>query len=319
MNDKPFYVVTTINNPIRWESRPTQAIKAITSWLQEPAVIVYIVRVTYGARPYDDLGPLENHPRVVHINVKASTLAWSKENCLNIGISRLPHDAEFVGTFDADIIWRKPGWANEIKHALQLYPVVQPWKTCYDLGPNDDHIQTHRSFASLYHEGKPVTPNNKKFWKHDGGPYEYAHSGFAWAYTMQILNLMGGLFEHGGMGSGDHHMALGLVGLQEKSMPEGTDPMYQMMVNVWSARAKLHVNGKIGYIPSTIEHLFHGSKTKRKYVGRWDMFVNHKFNPLTDLKKNVHGVIEFSGNKPELEREFTNYFESRNEDANTLD
>jgi hypothetical protein len=41
--------------------------------------------------------------------VRATTLAWSKENCLNIGISRLPHDAKYIGTFDANIHFRKPG------------------------------------------------------------------------------------------------------------------------------------------------------------------------------------------------------------------
>jgi hypothetical protein len=55
-------------------------------------------------------------------------------------ISRLPHDAKYIGTFDADIHFRKSGWAAEAIHALQLYPVAQPWKTVYDLGPKDDHL-----------------------------------------------------------------------------------------------------------------------------------------------------------------------------------
>src|SRR2546429_3478422 len=42
----------------------------------------------------------------------------------------------------------KSGWAAEAIHALQLYPVAKPWKTVYDLGPNDDHLHAHVSFAS---------------------------------------------------------------------------------------------------------------------------------------------------------------------------
>jgi hypothetical protein len=90
--------------------------------------------------------------------VRATTLAWSKEKCLKIGISRLPHDAKYIGTFDADIHFRKPGWAAEAIHALQLYPGVQPWKTAYDLGPNYDYLHAHVSFASIFHAGKPITP-----------------------------------------------------------------------------------------------------------------------------------------------------------------
>src|ERR1700730_10273694 len=59
-----------------------------------------------------------------------------------------PHDAKYIGTFDADIHFRKSGWTAEAIHALQLYPVAQPWKTVYDLGPNDDHIHAHVTFAS---------------------------------------------------------------------------------------------------------------------------------------------------------------------------
>ena len=38
-----------------------------------------------------------------------------------------------------------------------------------------------------------------------------------------------------------------------------------------------------------------------------DMFLKHAFNPLYDLRRNSYGVLEFDGNKPELEREFDCY------------
>ena len=146
MNDT-LHVVTMIANPIRWKSRVAIARAAIMDWLREPNVHVTIVEVAHGARGYD-LADLGEHMRVTHVPVRAATLAWSKENCLNIGISRLPHDAKYIGTFDADIHFRKSGWAAEAIHALQLYPVAQPWKTVYDLGPKDDHLHAHVSFAS---------------------------------------------------------------------------------------------------------------------------------------------------------------------------
>jgi hypothetical protein len=64
--------------------------------------------------------------------------------------------------------------------------------------------------------------------------------------------------------------------------------------------------------------MFHGSKANRSYQGRWDMFIRHNFDPWTDLKKNTYGVIEFAGNKPELEREFELYMRTREEDANIV-
>lgn len=286
-------------------------------WLREPNVHVTIVEVAYGARDHD-LADLGEHMRVTHVPVRATTLAWSKENCLNIGISRLPLDAKYIGTFDADIHFRKSGWTAQAIHVLQLYPVAQPWKTPYDLGPDDDHLHAHMSFASVFHAGQPVVPKGTKFWKCNGGPYDYPHSGFAWCWVREILDKIGGLFELGGMGSGDHHMALGLASLADYSMPGETGVAYRDAVKLWEARALVHVNRKLGYVLATIEHRWHGDKTRRTYISRWDMFIKHQFNPHADLKRNSYGVVEFSGNKPDLERMFDNYLRDREEDSNII-
>lgn len=317
MRSDVLHIVTAIANPIRWKSRTALARKTIAGWLEEPNVAVTLVECAYGGRDCE-LADLAG-PRVTHVPVRAFNLAWNKENLLNIGIARLPHSAAFIGTFDADIVFRKPGWANETIHALDLYPVVQPWRTAYDLGPNDEHIQAHVSFASLFHGGKPVTASGPKFWKFDGGYAEYAHPGFAWAWQRRALDLLGGLFEDAGMGSGDHVMALSLVGAGERSFPGKIAHAYRSAVLTWQSRALGHINGKIGFVPGTIEHSFHGGKAKRGYISRWGMFLEHGFDPSTDLKRNSYGVIEFAGNKPALERDFDRYLRSREEDGNLVD
>ena len=310
------HVVAAIANPIRWESRIHLARLAIESWLDEPNVHVTLVECAYGARPFE-LADLDG-ARVTHVPVRARTLVWNKECLLNLGIARLPDGAAHIATLDADITFRKPGWATETLHALQLYPVLQPWSTAYDLGPNDEHIQTHRSFCRVFHEGGPVTSKGAAFWQSDGGPYCYPHSGYAWAWTREALDRIGGLFELGGMGSGDHHMALGLAGQAERSLPANVNGAYRAAVMRWQARAQAHVNGKLGFVSGGIEHLFHGRKQDRAYVGRWEMFVQHDFDPIEDLKRNTFGVLEFSGAKPDLERAFDRYLRSRNEDVNAL-
>lgn len=318
MEDEILHIATVVSNPLRWETRNNHAVAAIKNWLKEPNIIVYVGEVAHGARDHCLIEEFINHPRVVHIPLKATTMAWSKENVLNLIISRMPFQAKYIGTFDADILFRKSGWALETIHQLQIYPVVQPWKTAYDLGPNDDHIQTHKSFSGLYRDKKPVVSTGSKFWRFDGGQYDYAHSGYAWAWLRSFLNIVGGLFEYGGMGSADHHMALGLIGKTERSLPGGVTPEYKAAVLDWGSRANLHLNGKLGVVHQTIEHLFHGDKARRGYLTRWEMFIKHEFNPYTDLKRNSYGVLEFAGNKPDLEHDFTLYLESRQEDNNFI-
>jgi hypothetical protein len=279
-------------------------------------VRITIVECAHGARPHE-LDILAG-PRVTHIPVRASTLAWNKENLLNIGISRLPPDARYIGTYDADIVFRRPGWAASTIHALDLYPVVQPWDKCYDLGPNDEHICVHQSFTSVHHADGPIVAQHPKFWHSDGGPYAYPHSGFAWAWTRDILDRLGGMFEVGAMGSGDHHMALALIGKGDWSVPHGATDNYRAAIRRWEGSALAHVNGKLGFVHGTIEHMFHGRKAQRYYLSRWDMFIKHAFDPISDLKYNTYGVVEFAGNKPELERDFDRYLRSRHEDVNTL-
>jgi hypothetical protein len=316
MSIETLHVVTCVANPLRWVSRDSLARAAVASWLKAPQVHVTLVEAAYGARGFAlrDLAGA----RVSHVGVRATTMAWSKECLLNIGASRLPDGVEKIAFLDADVHFRRPQWAQEALAALDLYPVIQPWDTAYDLGPHDEHIQAHVSFASLWHAGKPVTAAGPKFWKFNGGPYDYAHSGYAWGWQRRALDRVGGLFELGGMGSGDHHMALGMVGKPEASLPGGVSRAYRDAVFAWSGRAQVEINGKLGLSHGTIEHPFHGRKNDRAYESRWDMFVQHGFDPHVDLKRNGYGVLEFAGNKPDLERAFDRYLRAREEDVNTL-
>lgn len=309
MHSNLLHVVTAVSNPLRWGSRINLARRAINAWVRDGANVT-VVECAYGERDYD----LADIPGITHIPVRAHTVAWNKECLLNIGINRLPHGAKYIALLDADIHFRKASWAAETVHTLQLYPIIQPWATAYDLGPHDEHLQSHTSFCRLFAEGKPSVAQGKNWWRFDGGPYEYAHTGFAWAYTRRALEDLGGILDICAMGSADHHMALGLVGQAEKSMPSGTDQTYKDTILRWQNRALHHINRKLGFVPVTIEHQFHGRKQDRGYITRWNMFVNNNFDPITDLKKNSFGVWEFAGNKPDLEREFMMYLRSRDED-----
>ena len=151
--------------------------------------------------------------------LRAATMAWAKENLLNVAIAQLPPAATKIATLDADIIFRRPGWASQTLAALDLYPVVQPWDTAYDLGRMMSISACTRSFRRLSCRQTCRCPQDE-FWASDGGPYAYPHPGYAWAWQRRTLDRIGGLFDLGGMGSGDHHMALGMVG-HGASLPAG--------------------------------------------------------------------------------------------------
>ncbi len=298
-------------NPLQWEV-PQALHDATVSSLLDQGLTVHVIECAYGERPF-----LCERPHVHHVGVRARTMIWNKECLINLGVMRAP-DAQYIAWVDGDLVFRNDGWAANAVDALQLYDVIQPWGTAFDMGPEDELLTAHTSFAKVLHDGGPVAPGGEKWWKGQGGPYVYPHSGYAWAMTRRAWDGLGGLLDIGGMGSGDFHMAQALVGEADCTMPAGTTETYRRHVKRWEERAKRTVDGNVGYLRDTIEHAFHGAKPKRNYIGRWDMFVAHQFCPDEDLVRNAHGVYELAPGKPALRRDFDRYLRARCEDANSL-
>jgi hypothetical protein len=304
MNASQLHVITAIFNPLRWESRLRLYREFEQRVLDEGAKLT-TVECVLGDRPFE----LSN-PHVNHVKVRTSGLLFNKENLLNLGISRLPGDAQYICWSDADIKFRKSGWAAEAVHHLQQYKVIQPWSDVYDLGPRDEHVAHWRSFLNIWWHDKTIQP---------GGPYEFAHPGFIWCATRQALDWLGGLVESAALGAGDHHMALALIGKVALSIPGGVTTGYRRPLEQWQERALRHVNFDIGYMPGwTIEHSWHGRPEDRQYVPRWQIIVRNQFDPEVDLKRNTWGVLELTRAKPRLVHDLDVYFRQRNEDGNLI-
>lgn len=303
MHAQELHVVTAVANPMRWQSR-MRLYRSFERHMRECGVRLTVVECAYGERPHE-IVPSEG---VQHVKVRANTVMWTKENLLNLGIASLPEDWRYVAWVDADITFRRPDWAAETVHALQLHPVVQPWRDCYDLGPNGEHMAVHRSFCRVWQEGGPVGMNYGVF----------AHPGYAWAATRQVVDWVGGLIETAALGAADHHMALALIGKVARSLPANVTEAYRRPLLRWQGRAMQHVTGHIAALPGTIEHAWHGAKHRRRYIERWDILARHNFDPAEDLKRNVWGVLELAGNKPALRRDIDTYFRQRDEDSNVM-
>ena len=309
MDASLLHVVTAISNPKRYKSRIRLALEFLDH-MRVSGVPVTLVECAYGDRPFD----LDQVPGINHVGVRSKTMVWNKENLLNIGISRLPAGWKYLATLDADIYFRRPDWASETVHALQHYDVVQPWSDCYDLGPNDEHITTHRSLLRLWYERKPIVQGPKC----GPGGYQFGHPGYAWAWTRNAIEWTGGLVETAALGAADHHMGLALLNKAEESIHGGCTEAYKKPILQWQKHAVQHIAGNVSYMPGTIEHRWHGTKDNRRYVDRWDILVKHKFDPSTDLKRNSYGVFELAGNKPEMRHDMDVYFAQRAEDGNVM-
>jgi len=311
-----FYVIAVMTNPERFKTRP-RLFKEFMLRMNKYGANLYVVEGVFGDRDFEVTEA--SNPR--HIQIRTNSEVWLKENLINIGISRLPANWEYVAWIDGDIDFVRPDWMEETVHELQHHPVVQMFEDAVDLGPNHQIIATHKGFASCYKTGVPYKRGKAGkagetlgYYYGKNGPGSYWHPGYAWAATRHAINTFGGMFDCAIAGAGDHHMACALIGEGKASVPSKIHPNYKKYVLAWEERAlRLHKN--IGYISGTIYHYWHGKKRDRKYKDRWSILIDNKFNPSADIYKDWQGVWTLYPGHEKLRDDLREYFKSRNEDS----
>lgn len=158
----------------------------------------------------------------------------------------------------------------------------------------------------------------------DGGNPRIAywhHPGFAWAARREAIDTLGGLFDVAVVGEADYIMAKALVGEASDVLYPGVSAGYRKAVMDWQVEAeKLRIN--FGYVPGTVLHGFHGSKSKRAYWSRCDILTQTQFDPSVDLKhdwQGLHQLVDDGTPRSILLRDtIRKYFRSREEDATSL-
>ena len=302
VSDNILYVIGVISNPVRYHSR----YRLFRKWREEmestPNVKVITCELAFGARHHEVTEPMNPF----HLQLRTDQELWHKENQINLAERILPRNWKYACWCDTDVFFPDKGWAQEALHQLQHYDLIQPWRDCVDLGAHGNVLQHFQSFCYIHSLGVPKQT-------HPSQPYKYAHSGFAWACTRQFWENTKGLMERCIVGSADHHMAWAAINKVEHSVHGKMPDEFKRYAKEWQRDAFKITHGNLGYVKTRIEHHFHGPKNKRGYRERWQIFIDHKFNPYQDLSYDEQGLLRLNG-KPCLEEEIRKYFRSRHED-----
>ena len=295
-----FWVLIPYFNPRRYAVKKRLYAEFIAQLDNHSPPINYItVEIAFCNRPHEVTQA--GNPR--HLQLRSSSEIWLKENALNIAASRLPESAQYIAWIDADIIFARKDWAIETVQLLQHYDVIQMFSHAIDMGPQYETMKVHTGFMYNWIKHESTGKN-----------YEAWHPGYAWACTRLAWNAMGGLMDWAILGSADRHMAMALIGRVDESMPSGVTTEYKMLAGIWQTRViRIHVN--LGYMPGTINHIFHGKKVDRRYGDRWQILVRNKYNPVTDIRRDLNGVFILDELAHKLRDEIKEYFMGRNEDS----
>lgn len=309
----PLYVVTCISNPKRYLSR-YHLFRRFEKYIKDSGAILYTIEQGFGEREFEITDP--NNPN--HIRVTSSSELWHKENMINLAIQRLPIDWQYVAWIDADIIFARPDWVYETIHLLQHYDIIQMFSQAIDLDPKFEMLSTPRGgiIAAWKDEGYgPIVNDTKKGLGYGAGN---RHPGYAWAARRSAFNTLGGLIDWAAVGSADWHMASALVGQVQASLSPGLStacPNYVKWCLDWQDRAVKGLNYNIGHMTGLAIHYWHGKKVDRKYSSRWKILVDNKFDPLSDLKRDSHGLWQLTSHNFKLREDLRGYLSARNEDS----
>jgi hypothetical protein len=319
------HVMAVISNPQRFRTR-YDLYQQFAQHMAASGAVLWTVELAFGERSHavTEAG----NPR--HLQLRTTHEYWHKESLINLGVQRLPADWQYLAWIDADVQFTRPDWAEETVHMLQHHPIVQLWTEAHDLTPAYEPLLRHKSFAwSLHHVTPTPTADpyrlayQSAYDTQTPTPHRWVpwHPGFAWAIRRDAFEHVGGLLDAAILGAADNHMAKALVGDAHYSIHPQVSPGYRQMVLEWAGRAA-GLKRDLGYVDGLLVHHWHGQKKARQYWNRWQILVQHQFDPRTDLKRDWQGLWQLVTDTPRqwrLRDALRGYFSQRNEDSLDVD
>jgi hypothetical protein len=295
-------IIIVISNPCLYARRYILAREFIKRMENENNIELYVVELVYKDQKY--IVTDKNNKK--HLQLKTDIPIWHKENMINLGVKYLlPKTWKAFAWIDADIEFESTSWADDTLKLLNgSYDIIQLWSHAVDM---DEKLEGMNVFNSA---GYQYIHNKNNYNRSKG--INYWHPGYAWAITRKAYEKMNGLFQVSILGSGDNIMMLSLINNGLKGLNEKSSDGYKNSVIEFQKKVN---NFRFGYVPGVIRHFFHGSKKNRKYMERWQILVEHDFDPLKHLETDKFGLLIPSKNCPlQLLDEIYNYFKERNED-----
>lgn len=309
MANNNLYIVTSYFNPCGFESRK-RLFTEFASRMADAGVPLLTVEAAFGSAPHEVT--VSGNPW--HVQLRTDAILWHKERMLNLGVWRLLElapDAQFLGLYDADISFSDPHWVPAAVRKLMQVDVIQPFSVAVNLNARSEYMwHCPSTFAHFINtRGYHQTPDLPAEQLCQG------HPGLAWCMTVKAFEGLGGLYDRCAAGSGDTVMANCLKGHWDAYLPETPSGAQRQSMQAWAAKCDAAIRGRVGYIPGTVMHHWHGASEERGYERRWAILSYHNYDPHTDLELDRNGLYRWAGNKPRLEDDIRLSLTSRNEDA----
>lgn len=260
-------------------------------------------------RWWESLGPLQRITRGVHlvfredepilpnaerIKATAGQFYFIKEALINRAVRT--STKKFVAWVDADIVYPDHRWLMHGLRLLKHFDAVQLWETLDCPTPTGAEPRKRSRAASI------VTSGGVDL--HSGSP------GGAWLMAREKLVDIGGLPELHMTGGGDCVCLDAWTQRDHAAYWTDTSDAVKRLWEADRARCKDIVK-RIGYVPVTATHLYHGTRENRRYQERTDMLRG--LDPARDIRIADNGLWELAN--AEILAAVRDYLLSRDEDG----
>jgi hypothetical protein len=296
------HVIAVVSNPSLFATRYILMKEFMERMSRdEPDVILYVVELAYRDQKF----LITDSKNKRHLQLRTECALWHKENLVNLAVRNLlPSNYKAFAWVDGDIEFESPTWATDALRILNgSKDIVQLFSHGMDMDKNENTMMVFQSAGfKLVKNGKYCAERG----------LNYSHPGYAWAITRKAFERVGGLYEHGILGSGDYVMLLCLLGRGNKFINSRYNADFVDSVMRFQEKfCKL----RFGYVPGVIRHYFHGSKTNRKYQDRNEILIRHQYSPYRHLAYDASGILIPTNDFPEkCKEEIMEYFNGRKED-----
>ena len=293
-------VIIVISNPCLYAKRYILMREFVKRFEEEEDnVNLFVVELIYAGQRFI----VTDKQNKNHLQIKTVTPIWHKENMINLGVKYLlPADYKAFAWIDADLEFESNTWALDTLKILNgCKDVVQVFSHCLDMDAKKNNLNIFNSLGYSFCKGKEYKPRT-----------DYWHPGFAWAITRKAYEKIGGLYDKGVLGSGDHIMAMAFINKVEFATVTNYNEDYKNSMFEYQKKVK-HL--RIGYTPGVIRHHYHGTKENRKYSERWQVLVKHDYSPVKHITYDEKGILIPTPAFPEeFKKDIFNYFKERKED-----
>lgn len=307
------WAITVYFNPLRWRRR----LENYRNFRRHLTVPLLAVELGYDGR--FELGPDDAD---VLIQLPGRDVLWQKERLLNLALAALPAEVERVACLDSDVILGRADWPAAACRLLEDYPLIHLYSEVYYLPEDHPPVvpgpdsSLPRVAGAAYLRARGQTPLTICQGSPDPSsslpPVVY---GMAWAFRRELF-ARHGWYDAFIMGGATRATCYAAFGLHEQAPAsfQFNEPMRRYYLN-WAEPFYRAVQGRWGYLPGPLAHLWHGDLVRRGYRRRYQLLARFDFDPFEDIALDEHGIWRWNSAKPELHQAVHDFFASRQEDG----